>query len=121
MSTAATYVCAQCPGYCCSYDWIEVTDHDLARLARHHGISLRDARRRFTKLDSGKRVLRHRRDHVFRSTCLFFDQEKRRCTVYEARPFVCRRYPSTPKCGYFEFLVFEREQQGDDEFVPLSP
>jgi len=121
MSPPASYDCARCPGYCCSYDLIDVTDHDLARLARHHGIGVREAQRRFTKRDSGRRVLRHRRDHVFRSTCLFFDQGTRRCTVYAARPFVCRRYPGAPRCGYFEFLRFEREQQGDDEFVPLAP
>jgi Fe-S-cluster containining protein len=114
------YDCTRCPGYCCSYDLIEVTDHDLVRPARHHGLSVPEARRRFTKFDSGKRVLRHRRDRVFRSTCLFFDREARRCTVYEARPFVCRRYPTGARCGYFDFLVFEREQQGDEEFVPLQ-
>lgn len=117
----ARYDCTKCPGYCCSYDLIEVSDHDIARLARHHGVSVREARRRFTKLDSGRRVLRHKRDVVFRSTCHFFDQGERRCTVYAARPWVCRRYPSGTRCGYWEFLVFEREQQGDDEFVPGSP
>jgi len=115
------YDCAQCPGYCCSYELIEVTEADLARLARHHGVGRAEARRRFTKRDSGRRVLRHRRDAVFRSTCLFFDREVRRCTVYEARPRVCRAYPEAARCGYFELLRFEREQQGDDAFVPGSP
>lgn len=118
---APRYDCSKCPGYCCSYDLIEVGERDVARLARHHGIGVREALRRFTKLDSGKRVLRHKRDRIFRSTCRFFDQDARRCGVYDARPTVCRSYPEGPRCGYWDFLVWEREQQGDDEFVPGSP
>jgi hypothetical protein len=30
------------------------------------------------------------------------------------------RYPDTPHCGYYEFLKFEREQQGDPEFVATT-
>ena len=54
-----------------------------------------DAVERYTKYDRNKGIfmLRHRRDHIFKSTCLLFDQEKRRCTVYESRPGVCRKYP----------------------------
>jgi Fe-S-cluster containining protein len=52
--------------------------------------------------------------------CVFFDREARRCTVYEARPHPCRTYPYGTTCGYFEFLKFEREHQGDDEFVATT-
>jgi hypothetical protein len=30
---------------------------------------------------------------------------------------VCRAYPDTSRCGYYDFLKFEREQQGDPEFI----
>ena len=49
-----------------------------------------------------------------------FDQDERRCTIYAARPGVCRKYPEEGRCGYFDFLKFEREQQGDDEFIPSA-
>ena len=77
---------------------------------------------RFTKADPKNRIrmLRHKKDHVFASTCMLFDQEKRRCTVYEARPGVCRKYPDSPRCGYYDFLIFEREQQGDPDFIALT-
>jgi len=52
--------------------------------------------------------------------CRFFDRDARSCTVYEARPNVCRRYPYGKVCGYYEFLKFEREHQGDDEFIPSA-
>ncbi len=51
---------------------------------------------------------------------MFLDQEKRRCTVYEARPGVCRKYPDSSRCGYYDFLRFERTQQGDEEYVALT-
>ena len=77
---------------------------------------------RFTKPDTKKtlRMMRHRKDTVFDSACMMLDQEKRRCTVYEARPGVCRKYPDSTRCGYYDFLRFEREQQGDEEMVALT-
>lgn len=118
------YDCARCPGYCCSYPRIAVSETDVARLARHFGIDVEAARTRFTYRyrsgDVDEQLLRHRKDHVFASTCRFFDQVARRCTVYEARPGVCRKYPEHRTCGYYEFLKFEREQQGDDEFIPSA-
>ena len=119
---AVKYSCAKCPGYCCTYTEIEVQSRDVERLARHFGISYAQAEERFTKLDAkGKvRMMRHRKDHIFDSMCMLFDQEKRRCTVYESRPGVCRKYPDSSRCGYYDFLKFEREQQGDEELVALT-
>ena len=118
----AKYSCLKCPGYCCSYPEIEVTPRDIERLARHFGVEYRVAEERFTKYDPVEKVrlLRHRKDHVFDSTCMLFDQEKRRCTVYESRPAVCREYPDSPRCGYYEFLKFERAHQDDPEFIALT-
>ena len=119
-----SYDCAKCPGYCCSYARIAVSDFDIERLARHFGIPAEVARQRFTyryrTKDVDEQLLRHRKDHVFDSTCRFFDQDQRRCTVYAARPSVCRIYPEDQGCGYYQFLQFEREQQGDEAFIPSA-
>jgi Fe-S-cluster containining protein len=115
------YSCDKCPGYCCTYTEIEITMRDVERLARHFEIRASEAKERFTKTDAkGVMMLRHRKDSIFESTCTLFDQDKRRCTVYEARPGVCRKYPDSPRCGYYDFLTFEREQQGDEELVALT-
>ncbi len=37
-----------------------------------------------------------------------------------ARPGTCRKYPGSARCGYYEFLKFEREQQGDPEWIALA-
>ena len=116
--------CSKCPGYCCSHPRIEVTDSDIKRLARHLDLSVANTRQRFTyhfkTKDADEQILRHHKDHVYKSVCRFFDRDERRCTVYEARPAVCRKYPYGNQCGYYDFLKFEREHQDDEEFIPSA-
>ena len=116
------YSCSKCPGYCCSYPEIEVTPRDVQRLAKHFEMDYAAAEQRFTKSDGKERVrlLRHKKDTVFATVCMFFDQEKRRCNVYESRPGVCREYPDSSRCGYYDFLRFEREHQDDPDFIALT-
>lgn len=114
------YDCSKCPAYCCSYDRIIVTKRDVNRLAKHFGVDDETALNRFTKLVDGEQVLRHQKDEIYGSVCMFLDVKTRRCTVYEARPGVCREYPEGPRCGYYDFLRWERSHQEDDEFVPLQ-
>ena len=68
-----SYDCLKCPAYCCSYDRIIVEKRDLARLARHFGIDVETARRRFTKVVEGEQVLRHQKDKIYGSICMFID------------------------------------------------
>jgi len=115
------YDCLKCPGYCCSYPVIEVKDRDAKRIAKHFGISLKTAEKRFFKSSNGyKRVMRRKADKYFGRICRFFDTEARRCTIYEARPGLCREYPAEPHCGYYDFLHFERQHQDDPEYVALT-
>ena len=112
--------CAKCPAYCCSYDRIEVTRADIARLAKYFNLSYEAAEKRYTKVAYGDTVLRRRKDHIFKQVCQFLDPETRRCTVYEARPAVCRQYPDSLRCGYYDFLASERRRQVDPEFIPSA-
>ena len=113
------YDCAKCPAYCCSYDRIVVEKRDLARLAKHFGVDPETARLRFTKIRDGEQVLRHQKDKIYGSICMFLDLKSRRCTIYSARPGVCHEYPDRPRCGYYEFLRWERRHQENEEFIPL--
>ena len=103
--------CSACPAYCCSYDRIDVSRSDIKRLAGHFHISYERAEKRYTKIACGNRVLRHRKDRIFKSVCRFLDKEARRCTIYEARPDICRGYPYSSRCGYYDFLASERRRQ----------
>ncbi|MGD9946714.1 MAG: YkgJ family cysteine cluster protein [Burkholderiaceae bacterium] len=119
-----TYDCSKCPGYCCSYPRIEVEDRDLARLARHFALTIEQAERKFTRRYRAdgvdERILRHHKDEIYGSICRFFDTGARRCTIYEARPGVCRDYPNGRKCGYYNFIRFERKHQHDPDFIPSA-
>lgn len=118
------YDCATCPGYCCSHSRIAISEYDIARLAKHFDLSPAEAKQKFTynyqTKEVDEQILRHKKDHIYKTVCRFFDTDERRCTVYEARPNVCRKYPYGNRCGYHEFLKFEREHQGDDEFIPSA-
>ncbi len=115
------YDCDKCPGYCCSYPLIRLDKRDVQRLARHHGLDFETARRRFTKEALGARyAMRRKSDPHFGGICRFFDTIARRCTVYEARPSICRQYPGGKSCGYYDFLVFERRAQADENWVALT-
>ena len=112
------YDCSRCPAYCCTYARIAVSEKDVARLAARFGISVEEATRKFTtKGAPGERVLRHRKDEIFGTACRFLDPRTRRCTVYEHRPGVCREYPDSIRCGYYDFLSFERRAQDDEDVV----
>jgi hypothetical protein len=51
---------------------------------------------------------------------MFLDQETRACTIYEGRPKICREFPTQARCGYYEFLKFERDNQDDPNWVATT-
>ncbi|NHK26782.1 YkgJ family cysteine cluster protein [Parvularcula flava] len=116
------YDCLECPAYCCSYAHIPVTDKDITRLAKYFDVSWEKARKKFIKKgdDESPLVLRHQEDEHFDTICQFIDLETRNCTIYEARPEICRTFPTQNRCGYYDFLMFEREVQDDDEWIATT-
>ena len=116
----AYYNCSKCPAYCCSiYERVQVTKRDLKRLAKHFAVDLESAVRRFTTVWEGERVLRRKADPIFGKACKFLNPDTRQCTIYHARPLVCREFPARARCAYYDLLQFERVQQGDDTVLPL--
>ena len=113
------YDCLNCPSYCCTYPRIPVTKRDLRRLAKHFDLTEAEAEEKFTKPGWTKRerVMRHQKDEIYGSACRFLDLDSRLCTVHGVRPSVCRGHPDGPTCGYYVFLMSERRDQEDPEFV----
>jgi Fe-S-cluster containining protein len=112
--------CSKCPAYCCSiYERVGVSKRDLNRLAKYFGVSAETAEKRYTRMHSGERVLRRRKDAIFAKSCMFLNQETRGCGIYHARPAVCREYPARTRCSYYDLLQFERNQQDDPNTLPL--
>jgi len=114
------YDCTKCPAYCCSvYERVQVTERDIKRLAAHFGVDVETAVQRFTATYNGERILRRKADPIFGKACKFLDPATRQCTIYNARPLVCRNFPDRVRCAYYDLLQFERIQQGDETVVPL--
>ena len=114
------YDCTKCPAYCCAiYDRVQVTKRDIKRLAKHFGVTPEVATKRYTTLWQKEPVLRRTADPIFGKACRFLDQNSRGCTIYQARPNVCREYPGRTRCVYYDMIQFERRQQVDETVVPL--
>jgi uncharacterized protein len=116
------YNCDRCPSYCCSYPRIQVEPSDLMRLAKHFGVTEGAARKMFVRRgeERGELILRHTPDEIYGTACQFLDRGTRRCSIYEARPAICRNYPGDGRCGYYDFLSFERRAQEDPDHVPST-
>ena len=81
--------CLKCPALCCRLaGYVEVTRHDIRRLAKHFGLRPKEfeAKHIVQVTRCGKKRIKHADQ-----TCQFLGPD-RRCTVYEARPKDCRGY-----------------------------
>lgn len=82
-SEAFGYRCRAC-SRCCAHKIIQVNPYEIARLARHLGLSTTEFRKRFTERDA---ILKRNDDDV----CVFLKDKG--CSVHAERPLVCRLYP----------------------------
>ena len=78
--------CRQC-AECCRVPEVEVVERDIESLARFLGLSRQKFMEQYTAKDEdGATVLKRSND-----ACVFLDGND--CTVYEARPGNCERFP----------------------------
>jgi Fe-S-cluster containining protein len=84
------FQCQRC-GICCQVaDPIDIYPKDIRRLASYFNISIEEAIDEYTIPHPIEPDLR-----VFKKTapCRFYDQTKKGCSIYQARPMVCRCSP----------------------------
>ncbi len=86
--------CLRCPAFCCKVGgYVEATARDVVRLARFLGLTRREfLTKHAVKLTTDQAFLKGRT--VIKSgdnTCQVLGADHR-CTVYAARPEVCREY-----------------------------
>jgi Fe-S-cluster containining protein len=80
--------CTQCAN-CCKTSTTEISERDIDRLSRHLRIGREDFLRDYTmRDDEGALSLKF---NQAAGGCVFLDGNL--CTVYEARPDICQRYP----------------------------
>ena len=80
--------CTQCAN-CCKSSTTHVTERDLDRLARHLRISPEQVRATYTQPDEEEGG--HNLKFTQGAGCVFL--EGNLCSVYDARPDICQRYP----------------------------
>lgn len=85
------FECTQC-GNCCTGapGFVWVNQDEIAALAQKVGIDDVDE---FERLYVRKIGMRKSLVEFPNGDCVFFDNEKRTCTVYDARPRQCRTWP----------------------------
>src|SRR4028118_2016736 len=90
--------CSKCPAYCCGlYERIQVTKRDLNRLAKHFGVTVEKAAKRYTKMwDEKERVLKRTPDPILGEACQLLDPEPRGRPPSPARPPARPRAPAPP-------------------------
>ena len=88
-------VCASCDGNCCigesGYIWI--TKNECIKLAELLDISLDKLGQKYLLKVGYKYSLREKQLSENNYACIFFDLEKKQCSVYDARPNQCRTFP----------------------------
>jgi len=87
--------CKTCAGLCCigesAYAWI--TPVEIERLADHLLISRNELYTRYlTKVNDDVTLNEVELDDG-QFACIFFDLEKRNCSIYDVRPKQCRIFP----------------------------
>jgi uncharacterized protein len=87
--------CDNCAGNCCigesGYIWI--TLQEIAVLAKHLNITQEELREQYLNKIGYKYSIKEVKLAEDNFACVFFNLEKRQCSVYEARPTQCRTFP----------------------------
>lgn len=115
------YNCDDCPAYCCAYPIISLTKRDIRRLARHFELSEEEAKEEFTEQENNRvRKLKQRPDKQMKTpVCVFLNQKTRGCSIYEARPQICRDYPGD-RCEWFDRRLFELAAATGKKYIRLK-
>lgn len=87
--------CDTCAGNCCIGDsgYIWINKNEIENLANHLNISIEELGLNYLRKVGYKYSLKERQLAKDNYACVFFDLEKKCCSIYEARPTQCRTFP----------------------------
>jgi uncharacterized protein len=87
--------CATCGGKCCrgesGYIWVK--DDDIASISKFLGIGEEDFAIIYIRKVGHRYSLNEKKLGDDDYACIFFDEEKEQCGVYDVRPIQCRTFP----------------------------
>lgn len=103
-------VCSECDGNCCigesGYIWID--KDEINDLANYFSLSLDELRSKYLKKVGYKYSIIEKKLSEDNYACIFFDLEKKQCSIYEYRPKQCRTFPFW---DYFKNRVNEVQKE----------
>lgn len=90
-----TKACYSCRGNCCvgksGYIWIKQDEINI--LAQYLKISLDKLKKDYLKRVGPKYSIKELKLDKDTFSCLFFDLNEKKCSIYEIRPLQCRTFP----------------------------
>lgn len=87
--------CNTCEGNCCIGESgnIWINKQEIETLSKHLDISLDELRFSFLEKRGYKYSIKEVKLSSDNYACIFFNLEKKQCSIYEARPIQCRTFP----------------------------
>jgi Fe-S-cluster containining protein len=87
--------CSECGGGCCTgesgYIWLTVGE--MEAMAERLTLSVEDFATMYVRKVGHRYSLVEKKLGEENFACIFFDEAKKRCSVYEVRPRQCRTFP----------------------------
>lgn len=87
--------CESCEGNCCigesGYIWI--SKDEIENLAEHLNLTIEEMAFRYLFKSKYKFSIKEVQLAENSYRCIFFDMDKKQCSIYEARPKQCRTFP----------------------------
>ena len=113
------FKCVRC-GLCCQVaDPIDIYPKDIRRLSSHFNISVEETVKEYTIPHPTEPDLR-----AFKASapCRFYDEAKKGCSIYQARPMVCRCSPflSPGQIGLIGVEVYEDCPASEESFKRIE-
>lgn len=87
--------CSSCAGNCCigEHGYIWITAQEIENLANYLGLKAKDVLEKYIIKYNYRFSLREIKLDEQNFACVFFDLDKRQCSIYEARPLQCKTFP----------------------------
>lgn len=87
--------CNSCGGNCCvgesGYIWI--SESEIKELSKHLNLSINEVGFNYLMRVGYKYSIKEIQLDNNNYACVFFDMNKKKCSIYEARPKQCRTFP----------------------------
>ena len=87
--------CEACGGHCCTgasgYIWAKYPE--IEKMAAFVNLSVEDFATMYLRKVKHRYSLIEKKLSEENYACVFFDEEMKRCSIYEVRPLQCRTFP----------------------------